>query len=235
MQITCLSCQKSFLIDESKYPVMPKAFKCPGCGSQIPTGVQDAAQKEKPQPQAKEEGASSIKDQILRELLSYLPINKKDQREEEEDEELKPKALVCDDEQMFQELLRSALVKLGYSVDVADSTAKSIDLIRKNDYAVVTVDNRFPDDQEGGFKILGAANGLPPEKRRKLFIAFISADLATMDTNSAFVYGANLTVAKKDTKKMEQILRQGLQEHDRQYRAFFEVWEEVKRAEITKM
>jgi len=235
MQITCLSCQKSFLIDETRYPVMPKAFKCPGCGSQIPTGGQDAAPKEKPQPQAKEEDASSIKDQILRELLSYLPINKKNQKEEEEDEDLKPKALVCDDEQMFQELLRSALVKMGYSVDIAESTTKSIDLIRKNDYAVVTVDNRFPDDPEGGFKILGAANGLPPEKRRKLFIAFISADLATMDTNSAFVYGANLTVAKKDTKKMEQILRQGLQDHDRQYRTFFEVWEEVKRAEITKM
>ena len=235
MQIKCLSCQKSFLIDESKYPVMPKAFKCPGCGSQIPTAGQDGEPKEKPQPPVKTEDAASIKDQILRELLSYLPINRKDQGEEDEDDELKPKALVCDDEQMFQELLRSALVKLGYSVDVADSTAKSIDLIRKNDYAVVTVDNRFPDDPEGGFKILGAANGLPPEKRRKLFIAFISADLATMDTNSAFVYGANLTVAKKDTKKIEQILRQGLQDHDRQYRTFFEVWEEVKRAEITKM
>ena len=236
MQITCISCGKSFVIDESKYPVLPKAFKCPGCGSQIRTGEQRKEAEEKPLEQLKADDPASIKDQILRELLSYLPISRKDSRgEEDEDEDMKPKALVCDDEQMFQDILKSALVKLGYSVDIADTTARSMEMVRKNEYAVVTVDNRFPDDAEGGFKILAAANGLPPEKRRKMFIAFISADLATMDTNSAFVYGANLTVAKKDTKKIEQILKQGLHDHEKLYRTFFEVWEEVKRQEIMKL
>lgn len=236
MQITCLSCRKSFAIDESKYPVLPKAFKCPECGSQIRTDEQQKEPEEKPQQQAKADDTASIKDQILRELLSYLPINRRNSKgEDEQDEDMKPKALVCDDEQMFQDILKAALAKLGYSVDIADTTAKSMEMVRKNEYTVVTVDNRFPDDPEGGFKILAAANGLPPEKRRKMFIAFISADLATMDTNSAFVYGANFTVAKKDTKKIEQILKQGLHDHDKLYRTFFEVWDEVKRQEISKL
>jgi len=233
MQIKCSSCQKSFVIDESRYPALPEAFKCPACGGTIKTAPQ---QKDaEPYPQQKQDDAASIKEAILKELLSYLPVSKKARRgeEEEEDEDLKPKALVCDDEQIFQESLKAALVKLGYSVDIADSTQKSIDMVRKNDYGVVTVDSRFPDDAEGGFKILSVANGLPPEKRRKMFIAFISADLATMDTNSAFIYGANLTVAKKDAKRMDQILKQGLAEHDRLYKTFFEVWEEVKRQEIS--
>lgn len=91
----------------------------------------------------------------------------------------------------------------------------------------MTVDNRFPDDPDGGYKILQAINALPPDRRRKLFVAFISADLATMDLNSAFILGANLTVGKKDVRRLDKILSEGIREHDRRYRVFFQVEQEV--------
>jgi CheY-like chemotaxis protein len=227
MQIKCLACQKSFVIDETKYPSLPDSFKCPKCGGQIkstPPQTDEALPKK--------EDIATMKEEILRELLSYLPIARKDQKNPGEDEDSKPKALICEDEQIFQEVIKSVLERLGYGVEIGDSTVKSVDLVRQNEYALVAVDNHFPDDAEGGIKILSAINSLSPDMRRKMYVAFISADLSTMDTNSAFIYGANVTVAKKDIKSLEKILKQGIAEHDRQYKTFFEVYDEVKRQEI---
>ena len=125
------------------------------------------------------------------------------------------KALVCEDEAMFQQVISEALTNLGYKVEIKADTAKAVKAIQKNRYSLVTVDHRFPDDEEGGFKILQEINGLPPEIRRKMFVAYISADLATMDTNSAFILGANLTVSKNDIKSIEKIITQGMREHEK--------------------
>ncbi|MFB3851821.1 MAG: response regulator [Acidobacteriota bacterium] len=229
MKIQCQSCQKLFVIDESKYPKLPESVKCPNCKNQI-----TLSQKEnvKESPEINEELAAKIKEELIKEIFSLLPLNiprKKERKNYIADD--KPKALICEDEQMFQEVLKESIGRLGYEVEIAPSSKMALEILKRNEYDLVTVDNRFPDDPEGGFKILNAINSLPPEKRRKMFVAFISADLATMDTNSAFVYGANLTVAKKDIKKIESILSQGMEENEKRYRTFFEVWEEVKRSE----
>ncbi|MCX7830408.1 MAG: response regulator [Acidobacteria bacterium] len=181
-----------------------------------------------------EDAIAKIKEELIKEIFSLLPINlpKKGDRKGYLSDE-KPRALICEDEQIFQEALKESISRLGYETEIAPSSKMACEILKKNDYDLVTVDNRFPDDAEGGFKILASINSLPPEKRRKMFVAFISADLATMDTNSAFVYGANLTVAKKDIKKIEAILSQGMEENEKRYRTFFEVLEDVKRSEYT--
>ena len=68
---------------------------------------------------------------------------------------------------------------------------------------------------------------MPGPKRRNMFIAFISADLRTMDTGSAFIYGANLTVNKEDAATLREILSKGIHERDELYRVFDEVTEMV--------
>ncbi len=90
------------------------------------------------------------------------------------------------------------------------------------------MDNRLPDDPEGGTQILQAINAMPPDQRRRMFVAFISADLGTMDTQSAFVLGANLTVGKKDLRKLDKILHQAIREHDRIYNIFRSVHDELQ-------
>ena len=141
-------------------------------------------------------------------------------------------ALVCEDEALFQEVMKEALGKLGYRVDVAGTVGAAVEFVRKQTYEIITVDNRFPDEPEGGFRILQEINALPPEKRRKIFVAFVSADLATMDTNSAFILGANLTVSKKDVRRLDRILAQGRIDQERLYRVFFQVKDELERAEL---
>lgn len=229
MKIQCDSCKKMFLIDETKFNNLPESIKCPNCQNKISLTSKNEFRKNC---EIDEESIKKIKEKILKEILSLLPLNfpKKNENRDVVDDD-KPKALACEDEQLFQQVLKDSIERLGCEVEIAPSSKMACELLKKNEYEIITVDNRFPDDPEGGFKILSTINSLPPEKRRKMFVAFISADLATMDTNSAFVYGANLTVAKKDIKKIEAILSQGIEENKKRYRTFFEVLEEVKRSE----
>lgn len=228
MQIKCENCQKGFLIDEKKYEKLPEAIKCPNCSSPIKLGIEKKVEENGI---LEKELIEKVKEEVLKELLALLPFKfQKDSRLNFSED--KPKALVCEDEQLFYEILKTSLLSLGYEVEVATSSKMALEMVKKEEYAIITVDNRFPDDEEGGFKILSQINSLPPDKRRKMFVAFISADLATMDTNSAFIYGANLTVAKKDIKKIGTILSSGLEEHSKRYKTFFEVLEEVKKSEL---
>lgn len=229
MKIECKSCQKFFFIDENKYTKLPESVKCPNCKSPIFLNQDDKLKQEH---KTEEIDVTKIKEELLKEIFSLLPLNfpKKSERRNFLADE-KPKALICEDEQIFQEVLKESIERLGYEVEIAPSSKMACEILKKNEYHLVTVDNRFPDDPEGGFKILNIINSLPPEKRRKIFVAFISADLATMDTNSAFVYGANLIIAKKDIRKIETIISQGMEENEKRYKTFYEVLEEVRKSE----
>ncbi len=130
------------------------------------------------------------------------------------------RALVCDDEEMFHAILRDQLVGLGYRVDVATTVADALRLVKEHRYEVVTVDNRFPDHNEGGYEILRALSAAGTAARRKIYAVFLSADLKTMDAGSAFFHGANLSINKKDVKRAGALIREGLEEYRRFYRVF---------------
>ncbi|MEA2338533.1 MAG: hypothetical protein QOE82_2540 [Thermoanaerobaculia bacterium] len=52
--------------------------------------------------------------------------------------------LVVDDDQPTLNLLRAVLNRSGYETDVATNGSEAIDLLRKNDYAVVVLDMMMP-------------------------------------------------------------------------------------------
>lgn len=255
MQIACPTCKKAFSLDDTKVPDHPFAVKCPSCQGRIaavpppraaasPEAAQLPSEAPVPPETAPERAEvpdapagmrgpewERLRKEVTFELLKSLGIKAPMEMQAEDPYAEAPMALVCDDEILFQDVIREALTKLGYKVDVASSVPIAMDLLRKQVYEIVTVDNRFPDDPEGGFRILQEINGLLSDRRRKMFVAFVSADLNTMDTNSAFILGANLTVSKKDVKRIERILVQGRVEHERLYRVFHQVQEEIERAD----
>ncbi len=171
-----------------------------------------------------------LKREVAHQVLWHLGIVKtrNGEDEEDEDEEGRKLALVCEDEPIFQLAISEALAGLRYRVDKAADKMAALDMLSKKAYDLVTVDNRLPDDPEGGTHILQAINGMPPDQRRKMFVAFITADLSTMDTQSAFVLGANLTVGKKDIRRLDKILHQAIKEHDKIYNIFRAVHEELQ-------
>lgn len=248
MQITCPSCQKLFSLDDSKVPSKPISMKCPACGGAIP--ISPKVQSEEiswppaPQPPVSQGEVQSngqtayalspadwerLKQEVAAEVLRHLGIKVSGSDAEDEENGEHQRALVCDDEEMFQAVMRSTLEKLGFKVEVAKDCGTALDRIMKGSYELVTVDNRYPDNPEGGLQILQAINALPPDTRRKMYVAFISADLTTMDTNSAFILGANLTVSKRDIRRLDKILADGIRDHEKVYKLFHQVNEEVHR------
>lgn len=253
MKVACPGCSRAFSVDESKLPPGPVVLKCPACGGRIPLPPPaSAAPPEPPNPallktpppsdleapsrvQLPEAGSPAwerLRREVTREVLRSLGLGAS---VEEEGKGLGPggekEALVCEDEALFQVAVAEALERMGYKVELASTRDAALEALRKNRYDLVTVDNCFPDDPEGGYAILQAINALPPEVRRRMYVAFVSVDLSTMDTRSAFILGANLTVSKKDVKRLDRILAEGMQAHEKLYRVFRQVEEELQRAE----
>jgi CheY-like chemotaxis protein len=257
VQVSCPSCKKMFGLDDSKAPKKPVTMKCPSCGGAIPVMPPASAAQSAPQEAAAQAtvppapavpGAEvpeparpwshggpeweRMKQEVTREVLRNLGVQvSESEGGEEGEEDGRLRALVCDDEEMFRTAICAALTQFGYKVETAPSVAAALEQIQKGTYDVVTVDNRFPDDPEGGYQILQAINALPSDVRRKMFVAFISADLATLDLQSAFALGANLTIAKRDVRRLEKIMNDGIKEHDKLYRVFYKVQEEIQKEE----
>jgi predicted Zn finger-like uncharacterized protein len=255
MQIACPSCKKTILLEDSKVPAGPFKLKCPGCATSIPVTPAGAAAPppaapppprsavdEAPEESVEEALAASglepgsplwerLKHEVAHQVLWHLGVVKYKEDDEEEEEENKRQALVVEDEAIFQQAIAEALRSLRYRVEVVGDKQKALDVLSRKTFDLVTVDNRLPDDPEGGYQVLQAINALPPDQRRRMFVAFISADLATMDTQSAFVLGANLTVGKKDLRRLDKILQQAIREHDKIYHIFRSVHEELQSQE----
>ncbi|MEW5763821.1 MAG: zinc-ribbon domain-containing protein [Acidobacteriota bacterium] len=247
MTITCPDCGKSFRVDEAKLPARPVALKCPACGGRISVAPEEApAPSEGARPARNdlpEEGNGlrpgtpswdRLRREVTADVLRHLGVAAGPWGSDEDaefGEEGQKTALVCEDEALFQVAISEILERQGYAVDLAASKAAALEALGRKPYSLVTVDNCYGDDPEGGFAILQAINGLPPEVRRSMYVAFVSVDLSTMDTRSAFILGANLTVSKKDVKKLDRILHQGQREHANLYRVFRRVEEEIQKAE----
>ncbi len=254
MKVACPGCSRAFTVDEAKLPRGPVVLKCPACGGRIPLPPPPAAAvPEPPEPAAPapspppaaetppppalpEAGGPAwerLRREVTREVLRSLGLHAAAEEGEEGGlgTEGEKEALVCEDEALFQVAISEILERMGYKVELASTREAALTALRTSRYDLVTVDNCFPDDPEGGYAILQAINGLPPEVRRRMFVAFVSVDLSTMDTRSAFILGANLTVSKKDVKRLDRILAEGMRAHEKLYRVFRQVEEELQRAE----
>jgi predicted Zn finger-like uncharacterized protein len=146
----------------------------------------------------------------------------------EADGEDEKRALICDDEEMFVAILRDQLNAMGYRrIDVARTAAEALEKVKTGGYELVTVDQRYPDNPEGGYEVLRGLGSGGAAARRRTYAAFISADLKTIDTSSAFFHGANLTINKKDIKKAGALIHRGMIEYQRYYRVFNSVQDEL--------
>lgn len=132
------------------------------------------------------------------------------------------KALICDDDGMIRQVIKDSVAKLGYQSEEAPTIEKSLETLShvEIDYSLILIDKVFPDDAEGGYKILSKVASLPIDVRRRIFVVFISGDMKSGDANAAFLMGANTVVNKKDIKRLPAILKGEMTEYERLYRVF---------------
>ena len=132
------------------------------------------------------------------------------------------KALICDDDTMMRQVIKDSVARIGYESDEAPTIEKALEVLShvEIDYSLILIDKVFPDDSEGGYKILSKVATLPLDIRRKIFVVFISGDMKSGDANAAFLMGANMVVNKKDIKRLPAILKGEMAEYERLYRVF---------------
>lgn len=129
-------------------------------------------------------------------------------------------ALVCEHEQQYIDAISATLKKLGYTIELARTTAEALKKLETGTYQVITLRTQFPDDNEGGQKILARINGQKPVVRRQTFVVLVSATIKSADANAAFFHGANITVNKEEIKNLEALIRDGQKNFAQIYRVF---------------
>jgi CheY-like chemotaxis protein len=128
-------------------------------------------------------------------------------------------ALVCESDNASAAQITQTLKNLGYIVHVAGTLAESIKRL-ENQYAVITIDSEFPDDKDGGQKILARINGQKPRQRRENFVVLLSAGAKSADATTAFLQGANIVVNKAEIQRLEQLIHDGIRHFQQFYSNF---------------
>ena len=234
MKVNCQNEKCGYVINipDNKIPKRPVRIACPKCKTpniiKPPVSAQSPAASASPQAALESKIMAEVErrlaafrregmqpagtGQMLASADSFSPLN---------DTETK-KALICDDDQIIRQVIKDSVEKLGYLVDEASTIEQSLGFLKQADvdYDLILIDKVFPDDAEGGYKILSKVATLPLDIRRQIFVAFISGDMKSGDPTSAFLMGANMVVNKKDLKRLPAILKEELAEYKRLYRVF---------------
>ncbi len=244
MDLTCLHCDKQIHIEDSRVPEGVFKVRCPGCGKLI-TAERDAESPEPPKQSPAALPAPASQDFVKREIAalrqeilellrntsthpaqSFQPDAENNTLEGRTSlpawpgESVGNVALVCESDPATSMAISNTLKKLGYAVEVAVTAAECLKKLEAKSYRIVTVDSAFPDDKDGGNKIIGRINAMKPAARRLTFLANISTNTRTLDSGTAFFQGANIAVNKADLPKLESLIRDGFQQFQHFYHVF---------------
>lgn len=244
MIITCKNedCRFDINISDDKLPTRPVRINCPKCrtpNNVYPPGMTTSDSRSTGNSSQVEEDNSStilkevdrrlaiLKEDILNDVSRYVKEPKGTGSSIPEvdgalSENNIKKALICDDDKTIRAIIKDSVAKLGFICDEAESLDKALKMLAKGDslYSLVLIDKVFPEDPEGGYKILAHTASLPIAERRKLFVAFISGELKTSDSGNAFLLGANVLVNKKDLSRLPHILEGEMKDYKRLYSVF---------------
>ena len=138
-------------------------------------------------------------------------------------EETARPALVCVDADDRQAAVIAALEELGYAIEVPPNAEEAIERMRKTNYTVVVVDERFGDTAPVDNAVLKTLTGMSMAVRRYIFLLLIAADVVTLDHATAFARSVNAVVSYNDLGQLMPILRRALADNDAFYRVFREV------------
>lgn len=233
MNVSCPHCQAAVRIDAAHLPSGGEArVGCPHCKKPFEVaGPAGSAPPSSPEAEAwLRRELSSVREEVKNELLSELLGGVRGNAGPGGKRRRGNLALVCEDDQAFAGQLVQTLQGLGYEPEVVPDVEGAIKLLERNEYQVIAVEQSLAGDAQGGMKVLEWINRRPGPERRRMFVAYVS-ELQSMDTGSAFIAGANLTVNKADAGRLPVILRKGLDERDELYRVFDEVTDAVAEGE----
>ncbi len=227
MKIKCQNKKCSFIINIplDKLPQQPVKIACPKCkgpniikppsASRPDTGLYERIMGEV------DKKLSGIRNELAAQSMVTRASSSGPYETYQPDVRSK-KALICDDDRLISEMIKDIVVNLGFTTNLASTVDQAMSILDKPDmdYGLILIDKVFPEDTEGGYKIISQIAAMPLDTRRKMFVIFISGDIKSMDTSSAFLTGANTVVNKKDINKLKDIITRELSDYERLYSVF---------------
>ena len=136
-------------------------------------------------------------------------------------------ALVCADDAGRQAAIRAALEQLGLSLQIAKDAAEAIDVLRKNAYEVVVLDEEFQGATPLDNPVLKAIAVMPITMRRYVLVALVGKDLKTSDNMTAFAKSVNVVINLADLPQLAGILRRAIADNNEFYRVYRQVLREA--------
>jgi hypothetical protein len=126
--------------------------------------------------------------------------------------------LLCLEEPLVREKLRTALDTAHYEIFSADLAPEAIEILHESRCEVIVLSPGFDGEHQGGAAMMHYINSLTPQNRRRTFVALVSAQLRTLDTYLAFANGVNLTIHPEDVGSFQSIFERSVRDFNELYR-----------------
>jgi predicted Zn finger-like uncharacterized protein len=224
MEIRCENCNTKLNIPDEKIPHQGQrvTISCPKCKGKLTldarvTKTEDPspAVNKKAAPEARK--ADPVRDEAEGIALEYNA------------EGLKLALVAESDPDRFKKI-GQAIRDLGYKCVAAENTNQAISKMRFHAFDLVILSNKFDGIELGQSPILQYMNHLSMSIRRKMFVVLIGDTYNTMDHMMAFAMSANLVINRRDSDKLEGILKNAISDNEKFYKVFLDTLSEVGKA-----
>ena len=241
MDITCTSCGAKLKIPDSKLPppqVRTVSITCPKCKSRlkIDRTTPDAGLAPKKKAEAKPEKEQVPEKRAEPEEPAEGLFSKEQEKDEQAvtfdyayDEDVSPLefyeegtklALILDGDAKHVNEISSALEELSYKTVVPVSIKEAMGKVLFHHFDLIMLSDGFDGLGLTESPVINYLNRLSMSLRRKIFLVLLSRKFKTMDLMRAFGMSANLVVNPDDLSNLTLILKKGISDNEKFYKAF---------------
>ena len=129
------------------------------------------------------------------------------------------KVLVCASP-AYREVIARPLADQDYEVFVAENMAQGLGRMREERMDIIVLDANFDPLEQGVAFITREVRSLRPSERRRLFFAYLTSGVRTMDLHAAFLRNVNLVINPSDIEQLPEALDISLRYYNELYRDF---------------
>jgi hypothetical protein len=247
MDITCTSCGAKLKIPDSKLPppqVRMVSITCPKCKSRLkidrtkPDAGLAPKKKAEPKPEPRPEKELAPEKRAKPEEPAEDLFSKEQEKDEqaivfdyEYDEDVSPLefyeegtklALILDGDAKHVDEISSALEEFSYKTVVPVSIKEAMGKVLFHHFDLIMLSDGFDGLGLTESPVINYLNRLSMSVRRKIFLVLLSRKFKTMDLMRAFGMSANLVVNPDDLSNLTLILKKGISDNDKFYKAFLD-------------
>jgi hypothetical protein len=215
MQLACPACSKRLQIPDDRLPTdRAVRITCPACQERFSYD-----------PHAVKSNGNG-RTELHAEGLSLNPAPLRNAVTERGNSSL---ALICLDSAPARETCQEVLTSLGYAAHVMPNQVKALEHLRQIPYRLFVLDAAFDGTSLETNLILTFLRERPLEQRRYLFVALCAPEFTTADSMLAYSQSVNIVINHKDISLCGAVLVQHLAEHERLYRVYRELRQQLGR------